>query len=72
MSTTDRQTRMSMLEYFKTILRKVSFDRYLFEKELRKAIRALVPDELLVFRDWCYEQFGKLYLVILNKHFSKS
>lgn len=63
---------MSMLEYFKTILRKVSFDRYLFEKELRKAIRALVPDELLVFRDWCYEQFGKLYLVILNKHFSKS
>ena len=66
------RTRMSMLEYFKTILRKVSFDRFLFEKELKKAIRALVPEELTVFRDWCYEQFGKLYMVILNKNFSKA
>lgn len=65
------RTRMPMLEYFKTILRKVSFDKFLFEKELRKAIKALVPDELLDFRDWCYDQFGKLYLAILNKQFSR-
>lgn len=62
---------MSMLEYFKTILRKVSFDKFLFEKELKKAIKALVPEELVDFRNWCYEQFEKLYGVILNKHFSK-
>ena len=35
-----------MLEYVKTILKKVSFDRYLFEKELFKAIKALVKDEI--------------------------
>ena len=38
-----------MLEYAKTILLKVSFDRALFEKELRKAVRTLAPDELLQF-----------------------
>jgi hypothetical protein len=58
-----------MLEYFKTILSKVSFDRFLFEKELRKAIRALVAEELSEFKDWCYHQFGRLYLSILNKNF---
>ena len=35
-----------MLEYFKTILSKVSFSKYLFEKELRKAIKVLVAEEL--------------------------
>ena len=34
-----------MLEYSKTILSKVSFDRNLFEKELAKAIK-LVGEEL--------------------------
>lgn len=58
-----------MLEYFKTILKKVSFDRFLFEKELRKALRSLVPSEILLFRDWCYAQFSNNYLYILNKYF---
>jgi len=31
-----------MLEYVKTILRKVSFDRDLFEKELIKALKTLM------------------------------
>lgn len=61
-----------MLEYFKTILSKVSFDRSLFEKELRKAISALVPDEVIQLRDWCYEQYGHIYHGILNLCFSKS
>jgi hypothetical protein len=59
-----------MLEYFKTILSKVSFDRFLFEKELRKAIRALVAQELSEFKDWCYNKFGRLYLPILDKNFN--
>lgn len=58
-----------MLEYFKTILSKVSFDRFLFEKELRKAIRALVAQELSEFKEWCYNNFGNVYLPILNKNF---
>jgi len=59
-----------MLEYVKTILKKVSFDRKLFEKELAKAIKILIPPELLEFKKWCYDQFGNLYAAILNKHFT--
>jgi hypothetical protein len=58
-----------MLEYVKTILSKVSFDRRLFEKELRKAIRALVPEELRDLKEWCYTKFGDLYRTVLNKYF---
>lgn len=58
-----------MLEYFKTILSKVSFDRYLFEKELKKAIKSLVPKEVEKLRDWCYKEFDHLYQAILQKCF---
>ena len=59
-----------MLEYFKTILSKVSFDIVLFEKELRKAIRALVAQELIELKIWCYHHFGSKYPSILDKNFS--
>jgi hypothetical protein len=58
-----------MLEYVKTVLSKVSFDRALFEKELKKALKMLIPDELYQLKDWCYRKFGSLYRSILNKHF---
>lgn len=61
-----------MLEYFKTILSKVSFDRWLFEKELKKAIRALIPEEIKTLRDWCYDQFGQIYESILNTCFNRA
>jgi hypothetical protein len=60
-----------MLEYAKTILLKVSFDKILFEKELRKALRMLVPAELAQFRVWCYEQFSRVYHRILNRVFTQ-
>ncbi len=59
-----------MLEYFKTILHKVSFDVSLFEKELKKAIRSLVPDEVTKLKDWCYREFGHLHQSILNQCFT--
>ena len=59
-----------MLEYFKTILKKVSFDRKLFEKELIKAIKALVKEEVNLLKEWCYRKFGHLYPKILNRCFS--
>lgn len=59
-----------MLEYFKTILSKVSFDRWLFEKELKKAISSLVPEEIKTLKDWCYDQFGQIYESILNRCFT--
>ncbi|MFC5192928.1 hypothetical protein ACFPIK_14220 [Algoriphagus aquatilis] len=58
-----------MLEYVKTILQKVSFNRFLFERELRKGLRYLVPAELEEFKIWCYDMFGSMYQSILNRHF---
>jgi hypothetical protein len=58
-----------MLEYIKTILVKVSFDRRLFEKELRKSIKLLVGEELDQLRAWCYEKFSSAYRGILNQVF---
>lgn len=61
----------TMLEYIKTILQKVSFDKSLFEKELKKAIAMLVPEEIRQLKSWCYEQFGRMYRVVLNRCFSR-
>lgn len=61
-----------MLEYVKTILLKVSFDKMLFEKELRKALKVLVQEELQQLRQWCYSTFSGIYLTIVNKVFSKA
>lgn len=58
-----------MLEYVKLILQKVSFNRSLFEKELRKAVRSLIPAELLQLRAWCYEQFAGRYAAVLDRTF---
>ena len=61
---------LSMLEYFKTILKKVSFDRKLFEKELRKAIKSVLRDELSELKRWCYDNFGHLYENVLEEQFA--
>ena len=61
-----------MLEYIKTILLKVSFDRKLFEKELKKSVKLLVADEVAQLRTWCYEKFSNIYRNILNQVFAKA
>lgn len=61
-----------MLEYFKTILSKVSFSKYLFEKELRKAIKVLVNDELQELQHWCYRKFGHIYQSIIQNCFGSA
>ncbi len=58
-----------MLNYVKTILSKVSFDKKLFEKELNKAIAMLLPVEVDELKRWCYENFGHLYRAVLNRCF---
>lgn len=60
---------MKMLNYFKTILSRVSFDARLFEKELRKAIKMLIAEELQELRSWCYANYGNQYRAILNRCF---
>ena len=59
-----------MLEYAKTILEKVSFDRSLFEKELLKALRMLVKEELKQLKEWCYARYSSLYASLLNRVFA--
>lgn len=61
---------ITLLEYIKVILQKVSFDAKLFEKELKKAIRMLVPEEVTTLKTWCYEQFGSVYRRILRRCFA--
>ena len=41
-----------MLEYSKTVLKKVSFDAKLFCKELKKAISRLLPEEIEELKNW--------------------
>ena len=62
---------MTTLDYVKVILQKVSFDAKLFEKELRKAIKTLVTDEIKELRAWCSEQFGMMYNQLIEKCFSR-
>lgn len=45
----------SMLEYSKTVLRKVSFDLKLFCKELEKAMSRLMPEEIEELKDWLHQ-----------------
>ena len=58
-----------MLNYVKTVLSKVSFDALLFEKELRKAIKMLIAEEVNDLRQWCYTLFGQQHEAILNRCF---
>lgn len=53
------------------ILDKVSFDSKLFEKELKKGLKELLPVEMKELKNWCYEKFGKIYQTILNKVFRR-
>jgi len=58
-----------MLDYCKSILTRVSFDARLFEKELLKAIKSLVVNEVQELRIWCYANFGVEHGAILNRCF---
>ncbi len=58
-----------MLDYFKTILRKVSFDVKLFEKELKKALKTLVEEEVEELKHWCYQRFGQSHQLVLQRCF---
>lgn len=50
---------MTMFEYSKMILEKVSFESQIFKKELRKALRQSTKEEFKQLMSWCREKFGK-------------
>jgi hypothetical protein len=58
---------MPMFDYCKIILEKVSFDKILFEKELKKSITFLIPEEIDSFLNWTLLNFGEQYSEIITK-----
>lgn len=60
-----------MFEYSKEILTKVSFDRTLFKKELRKAINWLKVDERKMLMIWCLATFGNKYSDVISQAFKQ-
>lgn len=50
---------MTMFEYSKMILEKVSFEPRIFKKELRKALRQSTKEEFQQLMSWCRERFSK-------------
>ncbi len=62
-----------MLEVTKKILRGVSFDRQLFQKELSKSLKWMTSkEELKRLQDWCIYEFGNVYPLIIKNTFAQS
>lgn len=64
---------MKMLELTKKILRGVSFDAQLFQKELYKSLKWITDvEEVKKFQEWCIVEFGAKYPKIISKAFSQT
>lgn len=62
------KTTTTMLEFSKKILQKVSFDKFLFEKELRKALKWMKKEEeKLALKTWALATFGVAYSDVILK-----
>lgn len=59
-----------MLETSKYILKQVSFDRFLFKKELIKAIKWLKKEDQLLLQAWCLATFGMAYKDVVLEAFN--
>ncbi len=57
-----------MLEMTKNVLRNVSFDKALFQKELKKATKWIAKDEYHQLKIWCMASFA-MYSDIINEVF---
>jgi hypothetical protein len=56
-----------MLKYTEIVLLKVSFNRDLFKKELKKALKWLKKEEALILKNWCIMNFGAVYMDVINE-----
>jgi hypothetical protein len=52
-----------MLAYSKNVLSKMSFDVMLFKKELTKACKNLLEEEVEELMSWVMEKFGPQYVL---------
>ena len=53
---------MNQLEFYKTVLQKVSFDKTLFRKEYVKALSDLSASDKLKLIWWCNKEFFPMVL----------
>ena len=58
---------MAMLEYSKTVLEKVSFNRELFRKELEKSRKMLKEDEIEILHKWVRTSLADKYPDIISE-----
>jgi hypothetical protein len=59
-----RKFKRSMLDYSKIILSKISFDRTLFKKEYRKAVKYLNADERIQLKSWVRSEWEMHFRLI--------
>ena len=55
-----------MLDFSKIILYKVSFDKYLFKKELKKSSRWLSKQEIIHLKIWALATFAQYKSIIIE------
>ena len=58
-----------MLTLTKTILTKVSFDKALFAKELKKSFKWLKKEQIEELKMWCYEKYYGMYPEVIKAAF---
>ena len=58
-----------MVEMYKYVVGKVSFDHYLFRKELEKVMKKITPNEQLLFKKWCLNTFDQKHQDIVLEVF---
>jgi len=58
-----------MLEYTKTILVRVSFDKSLFKKELEKSLNTLEPKEIRQLQRWLGQKYSRTFPEIFDEYF---
>lgn len=59
-----------MLKYTEMVLQKVSFNKDLFTRELKKSLKWLKRDEAIILKSWCVLHFGSVYSDVIHDVFS--
>lgn len=58
---------MTQLEFYQTVLKKVSFDQHLFKKEYKKAMNELSLSERIMLKQWCKQSLKHSSAVLFKK-----
>lgn len=58
-----------MLGFVQQVLTKVSFDKELFRKELKKGLKWISPGERTLLLTWCIANFGNTHQDVIKEVF---